>query len=65
MGRPGIYADSEGLLSASHKSVTLTADVMFVNGIAFLITFLRNIRLVTTEHIPSCVAKHSAKSVMK
>ena len=36
-----------------HKFVTLTADVMFVNGIAFLISFSRNIKLLTVEHVPN------------
>ena len=30
-----------------HKIVTLTADIMFVNGITFMVTFSRNIRLIT------------------
>ena len=36
-----------------HKFVTLTADVMFVNGISFFITFSRDIRLISAEYIPS------------
>ena len=38
---------------------------MFVNGIAFLITFSRNIRLVTVEHVPSRTAAQLAKFLMK
>ena len=48
-----------------HKFVTLTADVMFVNGIPFLMTFSRNIRLITTEHVPSRTAKSLANSLIK
>ena len=33
--------------------MTLTADVMFVNGVEFLNALSRKIRLITTEHIPS------------
>ena len=36
-----------------HKFITLMADVMFVNGIAFLISFSRNIKLLTVEHVPN------------
>ena len=36
-----------------YKDIVLTADVMFVNGIAFLVTLSRGIRLYTTEHIPN------------
>ena len=47
-----------------HKFVTLSADVMFVNGIPFLITFSRNIRLITAEHVPTRTARQLAKSLM-
>ena len=33
--------------------MTLTADVIFVNGISLLITLSRRIRLLNVEHIPS------------
>ena len=32
-----------------HKSVNLTADVMFVNGVPFLVTLSRKNRLFTVE----------------
>jgi hypothetical protein len=34
------------------KNVTLVADVMFVNGVAFLVSSSRNIMLTTVEHAP-------------
>ena len=37
--------------------MTLTADVMLVNGVAFLNALSRKIRLITTEHIPSRKSK--------
>jgi hypothetical protein len=37
-----------------HKYITLVADVMFVNGLPFLVTICN---LVTTEHLPSRTAK--------
>ena len=48
-----------------HNFVTLTADVMFVNGIAFFSTFGRDIRFGTAEHVPSRTAKQLAKSLMR
>ena len=36
-----------------NKFVTLTVDVIFVYGLQFLITFLRNIKMTTAEFIPN------------
>jgi len=36
-----------------HKYLTLVADVMFVNGLLFLVTLSRGISLVTIEYLPS------------
>jgi hypothetical protein len=36
-----------------HKYVTLVADVMFVNGLPFLVTSSRGLSLVTIEHLQS------------
>ena len=36
-----------------HKFVTMTADVMFVNEVPFLVTLSQNIRLFTIEFLPS------------
>ena len=47
------------------KIVTLTADSMFVNGIPFLVTFSKNIRLITREYIPNSIAGKLDKSRMK
>ena len=44
-----------------HKVVTFTADVMFVNGIAFLATLPQDIRLFTCEHVPSRMAKQLSR----
>jgi hypothetical protein len=40
-----------------HKYVTLVADVMFVNGLAFLVTSSRGICLVTIEYLNLKTAK--------
>ena len=45
--------------------MTLTSDVMFVNGMPFLITLSRRIRLLTVEHIPSRTAKQLSSSLTK
>ena len=47
-----------------HKFVTLATDVMFVNIIPFLVTFSRNIILITVEHVPTSTAVQLAKSLM-
>ena len=39
-----------------HSPVTLVADVMFKNGIPFLVSSSRNINLITIEHAPQCTA---------
>ena len=48
-----------------NKFVTLTADVMFVYGLPFLVTFSRNIKIITAEFIPNRTAGQLAKSLMK
>ena len=48
-----------------HHFVTLTADVMFVNGLASFTILGRDIRLGTVEHIISWMAKQLSKSLMK
>eukprot|EP00804_Cyclotella_cryptica_P007796 CCRYP_001377-RA/>CCRYP_001377-RA protein AED:0.71 eAED:0.39 QI:0/0/0/0.66/0/0/3/0/576 len=40
-----------------HKFVVLTADIMFVNGIPFLLTRSRGIQLITVEFLPRRMAK--------
>jgi hypothetical protein len=40
-----------------HKYVTLVVDVMFMNGLPFLVTSSRGLSLVRIEHLPSRTAK--------
>ena len=40
-----------------HLVVTLTVDVMFVNGVPFLVSASRGLNLITAEYTPSCTAK--------
>ena len=44
---------------------TITADVMFANGVAFLTTLSRKIRLVTAEHTPTRTAKQLGNDITK
>ena len=48
-----------------HHFVTLTADVMFVNCIPFLVTRSRDIRLNTIEFLPSRTARQLSSSLTK
>ena len=45
--------------------VTITADVMFVSGMPFLVTFSRKIKFRTAEFIPKQTARLTAKSILK
>ena len=47
-----------------HKFVTLTDDVIFMNGVAFLTTLSQDIRLFTYEHVPSHTAKQLIRSLI-
>jgi hypothetical protein len=40
-----------------HKFIVLTADVMFVNGIAFLTTHLQKMRLAAIKQLPTRTAR--------
>ena len=48
-----------------HRFVTLTADVMFVNGAAFLVTLSRDIRLYTGEYLRSRTADELGRHLTK
>ncbi len=43
-----------------HKYVTLVADVMFMNGLSFLVTSSRGLSLVRIEHLPSRTTRRLA-----
>ena len=47
-----------------NKFVTLMADVMFVCGFPFLVTYSRSIKYTTAEFIPTCTAGQVAKCLM-
>ena len=46
-----------------YKMVTITADVMFVSGVPFLVTFSRKIKIWTAEFIPKWKARLIGKSL--
>jgi hypothetical protein len=46
------YVDIPCAILDVHSRVTLVADVMFVNGVPFLVSASRNINLITIEHVP-------------
>jgi hypothetical protein len=46
-----------------HKYVMIVADLMFVNGLPFLVTSSREISLTTIEFLPSRTAKCLASSI--
>ena len=39
-----------------YKSVTLTGDIMFINGIRFINTISRHVKFMTAEHISNAKA---------
>ena len=56
--------DTQGFYELN-KVVTLTADIMFVNGIPFLTTLFRGTSMVTTEFLPSHTIKQLGRYVLK
>ena len=48
-----------------HKFVTLVSDVMFVDGLPFMLTRSWDIRFGTVELLPSCTAPQLSSSFMK
>ncbi len=46
-----------------HKYVTLVVDVMFMNGLPFLVTSSRGLSLVTIEYLPSRTAKRFVQTL--
>jgi len=48
-----------------NKSVTIAADVMFVSGVPFFVTYSKKIKFATVEYLPSHTAKQLANSLRK
>ena len=47
------------------KFATLKADVMFVSGTPFLVTFSQKIKMITTKYVHSRTVGQLAKSLTK
>jgi hypothetical protein len=60
--KPGCIPDDFHRL---HRFVMITADVMFVNSIAFLTTLSQKLRLSTVEQLPSRTAMQLSNSLTK
>jgi hypothetical protein len=60
-----IMCRSHGIFVKMHKYVTLVADVMFVNGLPFLVTSSRGMSLVTIEYLPSRTAKRLVNTLRR
>ncbi len=46
-----------------HQLVTLAVDIMFVNGVPFLVSVARGLNLVTAKFTPSGTAKQFAAGI--
>jgi hypothetical protein len=57
----GDYVLVPRLIVEPNKTITLAADVFFVNGKAFLLTVLRQIKFITAEQVATCTAKSLSK----
>ena len=59
------YVQIPRVILERHQLVTLAADVMFVNGVPFLVSVARGLNLVTTEFTPSRTAKQLAAGITR
>ncbi len=57
----GDYVAAPKGVIEKNKTVTLAADVFFVDGIAFPLTVSRNIKFIMTKHVATCTAKSLSK----
>jgi hypothetical protein len=48
-----------------HQQVTLAVNVMFLNGVPFLVSIARGFNLVTAEHMPTRTAKQLAAGIVR
>ncbi len=57
------YVQIPRIVLEQHQLVTLAVDIMFVNGVPFLVSVARGHNLVTAEFTPSRTAKQLAASI--
>jgi hypothetical protein len=59
------YEQISWVILERHQLVTLAVDVMFVNGVPFLVSMARGLNLVTAEFTPSRTAKQLAAGITR
>ncbi len=59
------YVQILRVLLERHQRVTLVVDIMFVNGVPFLVSVARGLNLVTAEHVLSRTAKQLAVGIVR
>jgi hypothetical protein len=60
-----VYVSIPRSLFEQIKNVTLTADVMFVNGLPFFVTLSRGIKLVSAQFLPSRTVEQLCNALRK
>ena len=59
------YVAVPRVIMERHQRVTLAVDVMFVNGVPFLVSASRGINLITAKYTPSRTAKQLAADIRR
>ncbi len=59
------YVQIPRAILEQHQLVTLAVDIMFGNGVPFLVSVARGLNLVTAEFIPSRTAKQLAAGIIR
>ncbi len=59
------YVQIPRALFEQHQRVTLAVDVMFVNGVPFLVSMARGLNLVTAEHMQTRTVKQLAAGIVR
>ena len=52
-------------LVSRHKFISMAADMLFVDGIAFVLTVARKLKFVTVEHTLVCTANSPVKHIKR
>jgi hypothetical protein len=59
------YVQIPWIILERHQLVLLAVDVMFVNGVPFLVSVARGLNLVTADFMPSHTAKQLASGITR
>jgi hypothetical protein len=57
------YVQIPWMLLEQNQLVMLAMDVMFVNGVPFLVSVARRLNYITAYHVPSCTKKQLATGI--